>query len=85
MLLIMFLFIIFQEKGKFLNLFRVWNVEVNLKIKSIIGNYVSGMLLGIQIAFEDLDFDIYWALLSLGSYHRKDNSAKLSAFEKSSF
>ena len=81
----MLFFIIFQQKGKFLNLFRVWNVEVNLKIKSIMANYVSGMLLGIQIAFEDLDFDIYWALLSLGPYHRKDNSAKLSASEKSSF
>ena len=81
----MLLFIIFQGEGKFLNLFRDWNVEVNLKIKSIIANYVSGMLLGIQTAFEDLGFDIYWALLSLWSYHRKDNSAKLSAFEKSSF
>lgn len=43
------------------------------------------MLLGIQKAFEDLDFDFYWALLSLASYYGKDSSAKLSAFEKSSF
>lgn len=40
-------------------------------------SYVSGMLLGIQIVFEDLGFDIYLALISLGSYHRKDNPYKL--------
>lgn len=48
-------------------------------------NYVTEMRLGIQKAFEDLGFDIYWALLSLVSYHWKDNSAKLSASEKFSF
>jgi len=34
-------------------------VEVILKVTSIVANYLSGMLLGIQIAFEDLGFDIY--------------------------
>ena len=69
----MLLFIIFQGKRKSLNLFRDWNVEVILKVTSIVANYLSGMLLGIQIAFEDLGFDIYWVLLSLVSYHGKDN------------
>lgn len=35
------------------------------------------MLLGTQIAFGDLGFGINWALISLGSYHRKDNPDKL--------
>lgn len=47
----------------------------------MMASYVSGMLLGIQIAFEDLGFDIYWALISLGSYHRKDNPDKLCFWE----
>lgn len=43
--LILLLFIIFQGKGKFLKLFRNWRAKVNLKIKTIIANYVSGILL----------------------------------------
>lgn len=39
--------------------------------------YVSGMALGIHIAFEDLGFDIYWALICVGSYHRKNDPDKL--------
>lgn len=35
------------------------------------------MLLEIQIAFKDLGFEVYWALISLGSYHMKDNPDKL--------
>lgn len=71
---IMLLFIIFQ--GKFLKFRRDFFSEVNLKISSMVASYVSAMLLGIQIAFEDLGFDIYWALISLGFYHRKDNPDK---------
>lgn len=43
----------------------------------MMASYVSEMLLEIQIAFEDLGFDICWALISVGSYHRKDNPDKL--------